>query len=177
MSDGVLALSLQVISSGWKATERRFCCLVRQVGTVHRSAPTIAAEYIGPDALGPDDPAMFKITIGEDSAPAPVFFFFDSSFVAFFFIDGMGHVLALWVSRWQCVHAHARTHASPLPLLICRRRHSTCDVVTSLNCNVLSVLTRQLHRLLWLWASFGNQPHWVVDQGWGIPPLRLPAGS
>jgi len=35
-----------------------------EVGTVHRSAPTIAAEYIGPDALGPDDPAMFKITIG-----------------------------------------------------------------------------------------------------------------
>jgi len=109
VSDGVLALILQVISSGWKATERRLCCLVRQVGTVHRSAPTIAAEYIGPDALGPDDPAMFKITIGEDSAPAPVFFFFDSSFVALIFHLWNGPCVGA-VGFAMAMRARARTH-------------------------------------------------------------------
>ena len=35
-----------------------------EVGTVHRSAPTLAWEYIGPDVLGPDDAALFRVTLG-----------------------------------------------------------------------------------------------------------------
>ena len=35
-----------------------------EVGAAHRSAPTLAWEYIGPDVLGPDDTAPFRVTLG-----------------------------------------------------------------------------------------------------------------
>ena len=36
---------------------------VWEVGTAKRSMPTLAVEYIGPGVLGPDDTAVFKVTV------------------------------------------------------------------------------------------------------------------
>ena len=36
---------------------------VWEVGTKERSMPTLAVEYIGPDVLGPDDTAVFRVTV------------------------------------------------------------------------------------------------------------------
>lgn len=35
-----------------------------EVGTVHRAAPTFAWEYIGPEKLHTDEPALFKLAVG-----------------------------------------------------------------------------------------------------------------
>ena len=35
-----------------------------EVGTAHRSMPTLKAEYIGADLLGPEENALFRVTIG-----------------------------------------------------------------------------------------------------------------
>ena len=35
-----------------------------EVGTAHRSIPMLKAEYIGPEQIGPDDAALFKVNVG-----------------------------------------------------------------------------------------------------------------
>ena len=39
-----------------------------EVGTVHRSMPTLVTEYLGADEIGPTDAALFKVTIGNSLA-------------------------------------------------------------------------------------------------------------
>ena len=36
-----------------------------EVGTAHRSAPTLSWEYMGPDVLQIDEHALFKVTLGQ----------------------------------------------------------------------------------------------------------------
>jgi len=35
-----------------------------EVGTAHRSAPTLAWEYVGPETVAADEPALFRVTLG-----------------------------------------------------------------------------------------------------------------